>query len=82
MWEHLVRHCSRWKDQQETLWKVVGKATGWRVGRSRHVQVSELLSMQRCDKGVMDFLIATDIGKFPPKRALEEEEEQEPAGSS
>jgi hypothetical protein len=27
------------------LWKEVGKATGWRAGRCRHVQVSELLSM-------------------------------------
>jgi hypothetical protein len=35
------------------------------------VQVSELLSMEKCDKAVMDFLIATDIGKFPPKRAEE-----------
>jgi len=31
--EHLFRHCSRWKDQQKTLWKEVGKATGWRAGR-------------------------------------------------
>jgi hypothetical protein len=31
------------------------------------VQVSELLSMEKYDKAVMDFLIATDIGKFPPK---------------
>jgi hypothetical protein len=72
--EHLFRHCSRWRDQQKTLWKEVGKATGWRAGRCRHVQVSELLSMEKCDKAVMDFLIATDIGKFPPKHAEEEEE--------
>jgi len=31
--------------------------------------------MEKCDKAVMDFLIATDIGKFPPKCAGEEEEE-------
>jgi hypothetical protein len=37
------------------------------------VQVSELLSMEKCDKAVMDFLRATDIGKFPPKCAEEEE---------
>ena len=30
--------------------------------------------MEKCDKAVMDFLIATDIGKFPPKRTEEEEE--------
>ena len=71
--EHLFRHCSRWRDQQKTLWKKVGKATGWRASRCRHVQVSELLSMEKCDKAVMDFLRATDIGKFPPKCAEEEE---------
>jgi hypothetical protein len=69
--EHLFRHCSRWKDQQKTLWKEVGKATGWRAGRCRHVQVSELLSMEKCDKALMDFLAATDVGKFPPKRVEE-----------
>jgi ribonuclease HI len=26
--EHLLRHCSRWKDQQKALWTAVGKATG------------------------------------------------------
>jgi hypothetical protein len=35
------------------------------------VQVSELLSMEKCDKAAMDFLAATDVGKFPPKRAEE-----------
>jgi len=69
MREHLFRHYSRWRDQQKTLWKEVGKATRWRAGRCRHVQVSELLSMEKCDKAVMDFLAATDIRKFPPKRA-------------
>ena len=57
------------KDQQKTLWKEVRKATGWRAGRCRHVQVSELLSMEKCDKAVMDFLVTTNVGKFPPKRA-------------
>jgi len=65
--EHLFRHCSRWKDQQKMLRKEVGKATGWRTGRCRHVQVSELPSMEKCDNVVMDFLAATDVGKFPPR---------------
>jgi len=65
--DHLFRHCSRLKVQQKTLWKEVGKATGWRVGRCRQVKVSELLSIEKCDKAVMDFLAATDVGKFPPK---------------
>jgi hypothetical protein len=49
------------------LWKAVGKATGWKVGRCRHVQISELFSMDECDQAVMDFLAATEVGKFPPK---------------
>jgi hypothetical protein len=45
----------------------VGKATGWKAGRCRHVQISELFSIEECDQAVMDFLAATDIGKFLPK---------------
>ena len=78
--EHLFHHCSRWKDQPTTLWKTVGKATGWMAGRCRHVQMSELFSMEICDQAVMDFLAATEVGKFPPMQAEErgqEEREQE-----
>jgi hypothetical protein len=31
------------------------------------MQVSELLSMEECDQAVVDFLAATEVGKFPPK---------------
>jgi hypothetical protein len=31
------------------------------------VKVSKLLSIEKCEQAVMDFLAATDIGKFPPK---------------
>jgi len=65
--EHLFCHCSRWRDQQNALWKAVGKAKGWKAGRCRHVQVSELFSMEECDQAVVDFLAATEVGKFPPK---------------
>jgi hypothetical protein len=27
--------------------------------------------MEKCDQAVMDFLAATDVGKFPPKLAEE-----------
>ena len=65
--EHLFRHCSRWKDQQTTLRKTVGQTTGWEAGRCPHVQVSELSTMEECDQVVMDFLAATEVGKFLPK---------------
>jgi len=64
MREHLFCHCSRWRDQQKTLWKGVGKATGWKAGRCRHVQVFELFSRDECDQPVMDFLEATEVTKF------------------
>ena len=57
--ENLFRHCSQWKDHQKELWKAVGKATGWKAGRCRHVQISELFSIEECDQAVMDFLAAT-----------------------
>ena len=67
VWEHLFCHCSRWKDQQKTLWKAVGQATGRKAGRCRHVQISELFTVEECDQAVMDFLAATEVMKFLPK---------------
>jgi hypothetical protein len=40
------------------------------------VQISELFSMEKCDQAVMDFLAATDVGKFPPKLAEEPGQEE------
>jgi len=67
MEEHLFCHCSRWRNQQKALWKAVGMVTGWKAGRCRHMQVSELVSMAECDQVVVDFLVATEVRKFPPK---------------
>ena len=49
------------------LWKAVGKVKGWKAGRCRHVQVSELFFMEQCDQAVVDFLAATQVVKFPHK---------------
>jgi len=46
--EHLFGHCSRWSDQHRDLWKAVGKATGWKAGRCRHVPISELFTIGEC----------------------------------
>jgi hypothetical protein len=46
---------------------VLSKATGWSAGRCRHVQISELFSIEECNQAVMDFLAATEVGKFRPK---------------
>jgi len=76
MREHLLRHCSEWKDKQKVLWTAVGKATGWKASRCRHVQISELFSMEICDQAVMDFLAAADVRKFPPRQAEERRQEE------
>jgi len=65
-WEHLFRHCSRWRVHQKGLWKAVRKAMGWRAGKCRHVQICQLFSIEECDQAVMDFLAATEVRKFPP----------------
>jgi len=44
-----------------------GKVTGWKEGRCRHVQVSELFSMAESDEAVVDFQAATEVRKFPPE---------------
>jgi hypothetical protein len=62
--EYLLHHSSRWKDQENVLWKVVGKLTGWKAGRCRHMQVPERLPTELCVLVVIHFLEAADIGKF------------------
>jgi len=47
--------------------EAVAKAMSWKVARCRHVQISELLSSDECDQGVVDFLVANEVGKFPLK---------------
>jgi hypothetical protein len=63
--EHLFQHCSGWKYQQQELWKKVGNATGWKAGRCRRAQMSELCYIEICHMAVMDLLAAWDVGKFP-----------------
>jgi len=79
-WEHLFCHCSRWKVQQPGLWKMLGNAMKWKVDRCRHVQISELFSMEGCDQKVMDFQAPTGIGKFTPKPAEEPGQEEQGQG--
>jgi len=42
---------------------------GWKAGKCRHVQISELFSMGICDQAVMNFLVATEVGKFQRRSA-------------
>jgi len=63
--EHLLWHCSEWMFHQWELWRQVGKATGWKTGQCRWPLVSELFCVECFEKSVMDFQMATDVGKFP-----------------
>lgn len=36
----------------------------WKVGRCQDVQLSELFYIKECDQAVMNFLVATEVGKF------------------
>ena len=67
MREHLFHHRSRWTDQQSSLWEAMGKTKRWKAGRCRHVHVSELCSGEECDQAVVDFPVATEVGKLPRK---------------
>jgi len=68
--EQLFSQCSQWTQQQPELRKMVGQTMGWKAGWCRPVQISELFSMEICDK-VMDFLAAMDVGKFLPMRCMD-----------
>jgi len=37
------------ENEQQELWKAVGRETGWKAGRCRHVQIWELFSLETCD---------------------------------
>jgi hypothetical protein len=41
---------------------------GLKAGRCQYIQASEEFSMGRWDIAIMEFPVATDVGKFPPKR--------------
>jgi hypothetical protein len=45
----------------------VKKAVGRKLGRWQQEQVSELFSMEVCEKEVMDFEVTMDMGKYPPQ---------------
>jgi len=65
--KHFNRHCSWLRVHQRELWKVVGKAMGWKAGLCREVQISVPFAIEESDQAVMDFLVATEVGKFLPK---------------
>ena len=61
--DHLLKQCSRWKDQPDELWARVKGATErakrkWRVG--------DLLADERCSPAVLDFLRGTCVGRAAP----------------
>jgi len=67
MWWHLFPSSSWCGDERIVPRKVVGKVMGWKTGGRRYVQISELVSMEECNQAVVDYLKATEGGKFPPR---------------
>jgi len=59
--EHLYRHGKKRKNELRKLWKTARRQTGWKEGRCKHVQISELFSTEKCDQAVMNFLAATEV---------------------
>jgi hypothetical protein len=49
----------------ENSGKRSGRETGWKAGRCRHMQISELFYLEICDQAVIALLAATEVRKFP-----------------
>jgi hypothetical protein len=64
--EHLLHHCSQWKYQHWELWKKLEKEPGWKAGRCQWAKESEKISLEICNKAVINFLAAMDLRQFPP----------------
>jgi len=60
-------HCSRWRVSLKVLWRAVTKVMSWTAGRCGQVQVTELLSKEKSDHVVVDFMAAFAVWKCPPK---------------
>jgi len=71
--EHLFKHCSTWRSQQNAMWALVAKET---KRRKRRWKMAELFADERCSGPILEFLRTTDVGRMvPPLRADTESEE-------
>ena len=62
--DQLLKEYPEWKPQQKILWAEVKKETGRWKDRWK---VRDLLADGRCSQAVLDFLLATDVGRRVPR---------------
>jgi hypothetical protein len=77
---HLFKHCHRWRDQQITMWRAIGKATGGKRA-SRNTSMAQLFGDERCTAAILEFLATTKVG-LSGRRFREEEPGGEESGES
>jgi hypothetical protein len=72
--EHLFKHCRRWKDQQATMWRAIGKATG---RKRTNTSMTQLFGDERCTAAILEFLGTTEVGARGRRRLMVEEEAED-----
>ena len=76
--EHLFKNCPQWRCQQKTLWTTVLKETTKLPGpirRRDRTNIVELLTDERCDQPVLQFLATSDVGRTSGPPVAEDEED-------
>jgi ribonuclease HI len=68
--EHLFKHCRRWTDQQATMWRAIGKATG---RKRTNTSMTQLFGDERCTAAILGFLETTEVGVRGKRRVMVEE---------
>ena len=70
--EHLFKHCSTWRSQQNAMWALVAKET---KRRKRRWKMAELFADERCSGSILEFLRTADVGRMvlPPRADTESE---------
>jgi len=69
-WEHLFKHCTRWRAQQKAMWAKVEKDT--QRGK-RKWKMAELFADERCNEAILEFLQTTGVGRNVPVEMAETE---------
>jgi ribonuclease HI len=70
--EHLFKHCRRWKDQQATMWRAIGRATG---RKRTNTSMTQLFGDERCTAAILEFLATTEVGVRGRRRLMGDEAE-------
>jgi hypothetical protein len=69
--EHLFKHCTRWQQNQKTLWQVVKSVSGRSM---TNTSIKDLLWDRRCSEAVVQYLCTTEIGRRFRERGQQEDD--------